>query len=286
MRPARRAQPRPPVESLQHPTANATFCSITRRNRAADVRRKSFAMPTQSAGTAIAALAPELDALAAEAMAEWKVPAVTLAVVQDGETALLKAWGQRDAEAGACGDAADAVLDLLDHQNVYRHGAGAIGRRGTSRLEQNPSATTFPNSACTIRSRPSASPCATCSAIIPACPATTGSGFPAISRAPEMLTALRHLEPARDVRTEFQYNNLAYNVAGLVTERVSGQSYEQFIRTRLTGPLQDAGRLFGRGARRGRRCRCSLSGGTRRRTPAQQILSYPHDGRRRDHHLD
>src|SRR5262247_3196373 len=49
--------------------------------------------------TTIAALAPELDALAAEAMAEWKVPAVTLAVVQDGETVLLKAWGQRDVEA-------------------------------------------------------------------------------------------------------------------------------------------------------------------------------------------
>jgi CubicO group peptidase (beta-lactamase class C family) len=41
--------------------------------------------------TTIAALAPELDTLAAEAMAEWKVPAVTLAVVQNGETVLLKA---------------------------------------------------------------------------------------------------------------------------------------------------------------------------------------------------
>ena len=42
----------------------------------------------------------------------------------------------------------------------------------------------------------------------------------------------------RDIRTEFQYNNLAYNVAGLVIERVSGLSYEQFIRTRLTDKLQ------------------------------------------------
>src|SRR5580765_2270795 len=49
--------------------------------------------------TTIATLVPELDALAAEAMAEWKVPAVTLAVVQNGETVLLKAWGQRDVEA-------------------------------------------------------------------------------------------------------------------------------------------------------------------------------------------
>src|SRR6478736_1660658 len=47
----------------------------------------------------IATLTPELDAIAAEAMAEWQVPAVTLAVVQNGETTLLKAWGQRDVEA-------------------------------------------------------------------------------------------------------------------------------------------------------------------------------------------
>ena len=52
------------------------------------------------------------------------------------------------------------------------------------------------------------------------------------------MLALRHLEPARDIRTEFQYNNLAYNVAGLVAERVSGQSYEEFIRTRLTDKLR------------------------------------------------
>ena len=35
---------------------------------------------------ALAALTDEIDALAAEAMAEWKVPAVAMAVVQNGET--------------------------------------------------------------------------------------------------------------------------------------------------------------------------------------------------------
>ena len=50
--------------------------------------------------TTITAITPELDALAAEAMAEWKVPGLAIAIVQDGETALLKAYGQRDVEAG------------------------------------------------------------------------------------------------------------------------------------------------------------------------------------------
>jgi len=39
---------------------------------------------------------PELDRLAADAMADWRVPGVALAVVQDGRLALAKAYGQRD----------------------------------------------------------------------------------------------------------------------------------------------------------------------------------------------
>ena len=42
---------------------------------------------------------PELDRLAADAMADWKVPGAALAVVQDGKVALAKAYGQRDVEA-------------------------------------------------------------------------------------------------------------------------------------------------------------------------------------------
>jgi CubicO group peptidase (beta-lactamase class C family) len=59
---------------------------------------------------------------------------------------------------------------------------------------------------------------------------------------------VRHLELSRDIRAVWQYNNLCYNVASLLIERVSGQSldgtkaltstnYEAFIRSRLTGRL-------------------------------------------------
>lgn len=33
-------------------------------------------------------------------MTEWKVPGLAIAVVHNGETVLLKAYGQRDVEAG------------------------------------------------------------------------------------------------------------------------------------------------------------------------------------------
>src|SRR4029077_4815318 len=57
-------------------------------------------------------------------------------------------------------------------------------------------------------------------------------------RAPaELLGVMRHLELSRDVRSAYQYNNLCYNAAGLLIERLSGQSYEAFIRARLTDRL-------------------------------------------------
>src|SRR5262249_54494247 len=57
-------------------------------------------------------------------------------------------------------------------------------------------------------------------------------------RAPaEMLGVMRHLELSRDIRSAYQYSNLCYNVAGLLIERISRQSYEAFIRARLTERL-------------------------------------------------
>src|SRR4051794_31556649 len=43
---------------------------------------------------------PEFDTLIADAMNEWKVPGLAVAVVQNGAIALLKAYGRRDVEAG------------------------------------------------------------------------------------------------------------------------------------------------------------------------------------------
>jgi len=45
------------------------------------------------------------------------------------------------------------------------------------------------------------------------------------------------LEPSDDIRNTFQYSNLGYLVASIVTERVSGQSWTEFTRARLTDRL-------------------------------------------------
>src|SRR5260370_38273031 len=51
----------------------------------------------------IAAFIPELELLIAEAMDEWKVPGLAIAVVQNGEVALARPDGHRDSKPGLQG---------------------------------------------------------------------------------------------------------------------------------------------------------------------------------------
>lgn len=53
----------------------------------------------------------------------------------------------------------------------------------------------------------------------------------------ELLARLPHLPMLAPLRSQYQYNNLMYIIAGLVVERVSGQSWEGFLKARLLEPL-------------------------------------------------
>jgi CubicO group peptidase (beta-lactamase class C family) len=52
-----------------------------------------------------------------------------------------------------------------------------------------------------------------------------------------MLAVMRYLQSSDDIRSTFQYQNLGYLVAGMVAERISGQSWTEFTRARLTNLL-------------------------------------------------
>jgi CubicO group peptidase (beta-lactamase class C family) len=54
---------------------------------------------SEAQDTPIADLIPELDRLAADVMADWKVSGAALAVVRDANVIFARAYGQRDVEA-------------------------------------------------------------------------------------------------------------------------------------------------------------------------------------------
>jgi CubicO group peptidase (beta-lactamase class C family) len=184
----------------------------------------------------ITAFIPALERLIAEAMDEWKIPGLAITVVQNGEVALLRAYGLRDVEAGlpvttdtqfligsvtksftATGLALLVDERRLDWKKPVRdyipefrlHDAVATDRVTVRDLLCHHSGL----------------------------PRHDWIWMPGDLSPAQMLAAMRYLEQGDDIRSTFQYSNLGYLVASIVTERVSGQSWTEFTRARLTDRL-------------------------------------------------
>jgi CubicO group peptidase (beta-lactamase class C family) len=192
---------------------------------------------TAEAPTApISSFVSDLDHLAADVMADWKVPGVALAVVQDGKVALTRAYGQRDVEADLPVTPATQFVICSITKSFTATAMALLHNEGrldwTKPVRDYMPEFRLHDSVATDR--------VTVRDLL-----SHHSGLPrhdwvhfAGDRAPaEMLAPMRHLEPSRDIRSTWQYSNLGYNVAGLLIERISGQSFEAFIRARLTDRL-------------------------------------------------
>lgn len=191
---------------------------------------------SQAPSVSIESLIPGLDGVAAGVMADWKVPGAALAVVQDGKVVLTRAYGQRDVEADLPVTTATQFVICSITKSFTATGIAILHSEG--RLDwAKPVRDYIPEFRL---SDAVATERVTIRDLL-----CHQSGLPrhdwvhfAGDRAPaEMLGLMRHLEPSRDIRVAWQYNNLCYNVAGLLIERLSGQSYEAFIRARLTDRL-------------------------------------------------
>jgi hypothetical protein len=177
-------------------------------------------------------LPENLDTLVREAMEEWQVPGLALAVARDGEPDWVKAYGLRDVEAGlpvtvdtqfilcsvtksftALGlamlvdegrlDWAKPVRDYLPEFRLH----DTVATEGVTTIDLLCHSTGLPRH--------------------------DWLWMPGdISRA-EMLSALRYLEPSKGIRAAYQYCNLGYVAAGMVTERIAGQTWEDFTRERI-----------------------------------------------------
>ncbi len=195
-----------------------------------------MAAPSVARSDSIAAFIPALEGLITEAMDEWKVPGLAVAVVQNGEVALVRAYGLRDVEAGlkvttdtqfligsvTKSFTATGLALLMDERRMdwkkpvrdyipeFRlHDAVATDRITVRDLLCHHSGL----------------------------PRHDWIWMPGDLSPAQMLAAMRYLEPSDDIRSTFQYLNLGYLVASMVTERVSGQSWPEFTRARLTDKL-------------------------------------------------
>ncbi|MET3494942.1 serine hydrolase [Variovorax boronicumulans] len=178
----------------------------------------------------------ELERLVEASMEEWNVPGLALAVIQDGEVALLKGYGVRDTDTGLPVTTDTQFLLCSITKSFTAAGLGLLVDERKLDWDR-PVREVLPE----FRLHdPVATERLTVRDLL-----CHHSGLPRhdwihmpgdLSNA-QMLAALRHLAPNKDLRDTFQYSNLGYLVAGMITERISGRSYEEFTTERLMKPL-------------------------------------------------
>ncbi len=170
------------------------------------------------------------------AIGEWKVPGLAMAIVRGDEVLLLKGYGLRDVERKlpvtprtlfAIGSATKAfttfvLATLVDEGKLAWDTPVAQVIPGFRMWD--PMATERMNAVDLVTHR---------------------SGLPrhdalwynsTLSRK-ELVERLRWLEPSKDFRTDFQYNNLMFLTAGYLAERITGRTWEEAVRARIFGPL-------------------------------------------------
>ena len=127
----------------------------------------------------IAAFIPGLEGLITEAMDEWKIPGLALAVVQNGEVAVVRAYGLRDVEAGLK-VTTDTQFQLMSVSKSFC-ATGLALLVDERRMDwKKPVREYIPEFRLHDPVATTASLCGICFATIPDCRATIGFGSPAI----------------------------------------------------------------------------------------------------------
>lgn len=178
-----------------------------------------------------------LDGFVEQVMKDWKVPGVAVAIVKDGQVVYAKGFGFRDVKKGLK-VTPDTLFAIGSCSKAFTATALAIlADEGKLDLDK-PVRDYLPDfrlqdAYATAHLRPRDL-------------VTHQSGLPRhdmawygspLSRR-EIFNRLHHLEPSRPLHARFQYNNLMYLAAGVLIERVSGVTWEEFVRRKILDPLE------------------------------------------------
>jgi CubicO group peptidase (beta-lactamase class C family) len=196
----------------------------------------SMTYPPTTHSASISAYFSELDILVAEVMAEWHIPGLALAVVRPDGPPQLQAFGLRDIESGTPVETTTLFPIGSITKSFTATGLALLVDEGKldwdvpvrEILPEFKLKDPIASEKCTLRDL-----------------LTHRTGLPPHDwvHTPGhldntgMMVALRYLEPSKEFRSTFQYQNLMYLVAGMVMERITGQRWEDFTRARILDPL-------------------------------------------------
>ena len=187
----------------------------------------------------LAANSPDLkdfDAYVQKVMSDWKVPGAAIVIVKDGKVVLSKGYGLRDLKtnlpvteqtlfpiASITKSFTVATLGTLASEGKLDWDKPVREYLPDFRLSDDVlTARVTPRDLVTHRT---------------GLPRHDATWYRSDLTREEMYSRLRYLEPNRDLRREFQYNNLMFMTAGYMAGKLAGSTWEDAVSTRIFKPL-------------------------------------------------
>lgn len=183
-----------------------------------------------------AKLTAELREMIKQALAVWHTPGVAVAVIRDGKVLLSEGFGQRNLAKNlpvtpdtlfAIGSSTKAftatALGMLVDEGKLDWDKPVHGVMPDFEL-QDPFATAEMSARDLLTHRSGL-------------PRHDLSWYDSGRSREELYHSLKYLEPTAPFRTRFQYQNLMFMTAGVLLEKLSGESWEDFIHDRIFKPL-------------------------------------------------
>jgi len=178
----------------------------------------------------------EIDSVVENVLDTFKVPGVAVGIIVDGKILMARGYGYRDLDQklpvtentlfgiGSCTKAFTAfILGQLVEEGKIKWDDPVVKYIPELSLMD-----TYATSSLTIRD---------IIAHRSGLPRHDFIWFTSQFTKNDVVKALKHLEPSRPLREKFEYNNLMYAVAGLIIEKITGQSWEEVVTARIFLPI-------------------------------------------------
>ncbi len=182
---------------------------------------------------------PDLDRYVAQVMAEFEVPGIALTIVKDGQTVVTKGYGVRRIGESAPVDA-HTRFGIASNTKAFTATALALLVEA-GELEWDAPVTRYlpwfqmwdpwVTREITVRDL-----------LVHRSGLGLGQGDllgwpPSTRTRREIVERIRYLEPVTSFRSAYAYDNVLYHAAALVIEAVSGQTWEEFVGSRIIARL-------------------------------------------------
>ena len=176
------------------------------------------------------------DEFVEEVMADWKVPGLSLAVIKDGKVIYEKGYGFRDIE-NKLDVTPETIFPIASTTKAFTGmAAGMLVDEGKLDLDKpiinympcikfKDSYTTYHITATDLLNHTSGIP-----------------GYDAVWYKSEFTTdevfnKVKYLENSCDLHQKFQYNNIIYSVSGYLIKDITGKTWAEYVKEKITMPL-------------------------------------------------